>query len=241
MMTSTATLSPNAGQPRRWASPHRDCPPDQRSRAHEVIPTDRHRGESREAFELLVREHGSRLLAVARRILRSEDDAADALQDALLAAFVGWGKYQGNSQPYTWLYRIVVNACLMKLRWQKRRGAASLDALLPIFDDEGRHVEAVAQWNDQAAAALERSEMRSHMRACIDMLPTDYRTILLLRDVEEFDTDQTCLLLDLSRSAVKTRLHRARQALRALLERTLPVTSCRGGRDGLNPASHGDI
>jgi RNA polymerase sigma-70 factor (ECF subfamily) len=227
MMISTATLSPTVDKPRRWASPHRDCPPDQNPRAHDVIPTGRQSGDSREAFARLAREHGSRLLAVAHRILQSEDDAADALQDAYLAAFSGFDRFHGNSQPYTWLHRIVVNACLMKLRWQKRRGCSSLEALLPAFDDEGRHVEAVAQWNDQSAAALERSETRSQVRACIDMLPSDYRTILLLRDVEEFDTDQTCLLLDLSRSAVKTRLHRARQALRSLLERTLTVAQRR--------------
>jgi RNA polymerase sigma-70 factor, ECF subfamily len=172
-----------------------------------------------EASEDVVRMYGGRMLAVARRMLRSEEDAADVVQDAFLAAFRSIHRFQGDSQLYTWLHRIVVNAALMKLR-SRRRVIVSLDALLPEFDADGNHVLPVTPWQEQAATQLERTETRSAVRACIDRLPDDYRAILVLRDIEELDTDETAAVLGLSRSNVKTRLHRARMALRTLLEQS---------------------
>jgi RNA polymerase sigma-70 factor (ECF subfamily) len=165
----------------------------------------------------LVRRHGGRMLAVARRFLRTEADAADAIQDAFLSAFRGLDRYTGDAALGTWLHRIVVNACLMKLRARARRPAVSLDALLPVFDATGHHVKPVRPW-DGPASALDRAEVRSQVRACIDRLPDDYRTVLLLRDIEELDTAETATRLGIAPGAVKTRLHRARQALRTLLE-----------------------
>ncbi len=175
----------------------------------------------RETCEELVWQYSGRMLAVARRLLRSEEDAADAVQDAFVSALTSMHKFQGRAQLYTWLHRIVVNACLMKLRSKKRRSAASLDELLPSFDEHGCHAQLVVVWGDQAAARLEQDEVRSAVRNCIDQLPEQYRAILILRDIEEFDTEQTATLLGLSQCAVKTRLHRARQALRTLLEQVL--------------------
>jgi len=172
-------------------------------------------------FEAFVREYTGRLLAVARRLLRSEEDAADAVQDGLLSAFASRHTFRGNSTVYTWLYRIVVNACLMKIRSRPQATTVSLDGLQPTFDDRGQHCHPVSVWNEKAGSRLEREETRAAVRACIDQLPDDYRTIVLLRDIEQFNTDQTAELLDLSRVAVKTRLHRARQALRTLLQPVL--------------------
>lgn len=176
------------------------------------------RAGDRDACESVVVEYGPRMLAVARRMLRSEEDAADAVQDAFLSAFASIHRFQANSQLYTWLHRIVVNACLMKLRSQKRRDTVSLNALLPAFDESGNHAHPVATRGCQAIEHLERAETRAMVRKCVDQLPDDYRAILILRDIEELDTDETAALLGISRSAVKTRLHRARQALRTLLE-----------------------
>jgi RNA polymerase sigma-70 factor (ECF subfamily) len=157
------------------------------------------------------------MLAVARRMLRREEDAADAVQDALTSALASIHRFQENSQLYTWLHRIVVNSCLMKLRSQKRRTVMSLDALLPAFDESGKHAYPVTPWRDRATERIEQKETRAIVRKCIDQLPDDYRAILILRDIEELDTDETAALLGISRAAVKTRLHRARQALRTLL------------------------
>ncbi len=169
-------------------------------------------------FEIFVREYAGRLLAVARRFLPHDEDAADAVQDALLSAFTSRSKFRGNSTVYTWLYRIVVNTCLMKIRSRPRATAVSVDELLPAFDEQGRHANPVADFRHRVEDRLEWEETQAAVRACIDQLPDAYRTIVLLRDIEEFTTEQTAELLDLSRVAVKTRLHRARQALRTLLE-----------------------
>lgn len=171
-------------------------------------------------FEIFIREYAGRLLAVARRFLRSEEDAADAVQDALLSAFVARSSYRGNSTVYTWLYRIVVNTCLMKIRSRPRATVASLDALLPTFDEDARHARPVSIWTNKDDQ-LETEETRAAVRACIDRLPDDYRMVLLLRDIEELDTDEAAAILNLSYVALKTRLHRARQALRMMLEPVL--------------------
>jgi RNA polymerase sigma-70 factor (ECF subfamily) len=170
------------------------------------------------ASAALVRKHGGRMLAVARRFLRCEEDSADAVQDAFLSAFRSLAHFEGNSTLGTWLHRIVVNACLMKLRAQSRSRQVPIDDLLPTFDETGHHTRPVRPWEEQGLARLTREETRSQVRACIDQLPDSYRTVLLLRDIEELDTEETARHLGIAPGAVKTRLHRARQALRALLE-----------------------
>ena len=172
-------------------------------------------------FDIFVRAYAGRLLTVARRFLRHDEHAADAVQDALLSAFATRDKFRGNSTVYTWLYRIVVNTCLMNIRSRPRATAVSLDELLPAFDEQGRHAKPIVDFSHRVENRLECEETRAAVRACIDQLPDHYRMILLLRDIEEFTTEQTAELLDLSRVAVKTRLHRARQALRTLLEPVL--------------------
>jgi len=176
------------------------------------------RAGDQEASAALVRKFGGRMLAVARRFLRRDEDSADAVQDAFLAAFRSLEKFEGNSTLGTWLHRIVVNSCLTKLRAQSRSRAVPIDDLLPTFDDTGRHSKPVRSWEEQALSRLTREETRAQVLACIDRLPELYRLVLLLRDIEELDTDQTAQRLGITPGAVKTRLHRARQALRTLLE-----------------------
>jgi RNA polymerase sigma-70 factor (ECF subfamily) len=180
-------------------------------------------GESR-AFEELVRENSPRLLAVARRFFPSESDAMDALQDAYLSAFKAIGKFDGNSKLSTWLHRIVVNACLMKLRAKSRRPETQIESMLPSFDASGHRVRDTSsdgRLSETAEDALHRKESRELVRATIHELPEQYREVLLLRDIEELDTDQVAQMLDLTAGAVKTRLHRARLALKQLLESKL--------------------
>lgn len=171
-----------------------------------------------EAQETFVRQHGPYLLAVARRLLKCEQDSADAVQDTFISAFQAILQFSGASTIRTWLHRIVVNACLMKLRSDARRPIISIEALCPQFDDTGHQFGPVVPWVEQPTDKLIDAELRQQVRACIDLLPDTYRTVLLLRDMEEFDTDQTAQMLGVSVAVVKTRLHRARQALRTLLE-----------------------
>jgi RNA polymerase sigma-70 factor (ECF subfamily) len=158
------------------------------------------------------------MLAVARRFLRTEEDSADAVQDAFLSAFRSLDSFKGNSAVGTWLHRIVVNVCLMRLRARSRSRVVQFDDLLPTFDETGHHTRAVRLWADQAITGLMGAETRAQVRSCIDQLPQTYREVLLLRDIEAFDTDQAAQQLGIAPGAVKTRLHRARMALRTLLE-----------------------
>jgi len=169
-----------------------------------------------EAYESLVRSHGGAMLAAARRILRDEDEARDAVQDAFLAAFRGLADFEGTARLSTWLHRIVVNAALMRLRRRRRKPEEPIEALLPRFLEDGHHARPPAAW---AAPddLLARGEDRAYVRACIDRLPEDYRTVLVLRDIEELDTAEAARALGMTVPAVKTRLHRAREALRTLL------------------------
>jgi RNA polymerase sigma-70 factor (ECF subfamily) len=169
------------------------------------------------ACEQLVREHTGRLLAVARRYLRCEEDARDAVQEAFVAAFRAIGRFEGGSSLSTWLHRIVINACLMKLRTKRRRPEASIEELLPHFDETGHRVAEPEEWRESAETALSRSQMRARVREAIDRLPEHYRSIVMLRDIEELSTAEVARMLGLTENAVKIRLHRARQALRTLL------------------------
>ena len=169
------------------------------------------------AFEELVRGHGGRMLAVARRFL-PEEDARDAVQDALLSVTRAIGRFEGGSRLSTWLHRIVVNAALMKIRTRKRRPEQSIEELLPRFLEDGHAEEPASPWRETALQSLERQELRDLVRASIQQLPEIHRAVLLARDVEERDTRETAELLDITPANVKVRLHRARQALRTLLD-----------------------
>ncbi len=169
------------------------------------------------AFAELVRREGGRMLSVARRMLRNEEDARDAVQAAFLSAFKALPRFHGDSRLSTWLHRIVVNAALMKLRSRSRRPEEPIEALLPRYLDDGHQAEPVAKGQISTEAMLLRREVRVQVRAAIDRLPASYRTVILLRDIEQLDTAETARILELTDNAAKLRLHRARQALAKLL------------------------
>jgi RNA polymerase sigma-70 factor (ECF subfamily) len=169
------------------------------------------------AFEQVVRAYGGRLLAVARRIVGTEEDARDVVQDAFLNAFRSLSRFEGTAKLSTWLHRIVVNAALMKLRTRKRKPEQSIETLLPAFLEDGHHEELFKSWDEPVDKIMERAENRALVRKQIDALPEGYRTVLVLRDIEGLDTEETANVLGLSVNATKIRLHRARQALRTML------------------------
>jgi RNA polymerase sigma-70 factor (ECF subfamily) len=182
------------------------------------------RGEQA-AFTELVEGNTARLLAVAQRILRHEHEARDAVQEAFLMAFKGLPAFNGSAKLSTWLHRIAVNACLMRLRRRKHRAEQSIDDLLPRFDETGHWAEDPDRLAASADELLERRQTRLAVRRCIDRLPETYRTVLLMRDIEDLDTDAVAELLAITPNAVKIRLHRARQALRTLLAAELDETA----------------
>lgn len=198
--------------------------PQQRTSPHEHArdPDDSallsrlRRGEA-EAFEVLVRDLMPRLLVVARRMLRREEDARDAVQEAFVNAFKAIDSFEGQCRLSTWLHRIAINACLMRLRSLRRKPEDSIDALLPTFLEDGHTSTHTTEWRPDALSLMEQLEVREFVRTRIDQLPDSHRTVLILRDIEELSATETAQLLGIAEKLVKVRLHRARQALRTLL------------------------
>ena len=174
-----------------------------------------------DAFAQLVRAQAGRLLAVARRMLREEEEARDAVQEAFLSAFRSLASFEGQSLLSTWLHRITVNACLMRLRRRARKPEESLEGLLPSYRADGRAVTPFRPWDESALVRLEERETSELVRAAIDRLPEPYRTALLLRDLEDMDSAEIARFLGITPNALKIRVHRARQALRTLLDERL--------------------
>ncbi len=169
------------------------------------------------AFETVVKLHGGRLLATARRLLGCEEDARDALQEAFLTAFRRLSTFRGEARFSTWLHRILVNVALMKLRSRRRKPEESIEPLLPRFAQDGHHRHPVPAWCPQPEAELSRKETQERVRQSLRRLPDAYRAVMSLRDFEGYDTEETARALGISAGAVKIRLHRAHQALRTLL------------------------
>lgn len=174
------------------------------------------------ALELVVREHAGALRSTARRILRDDAAADDAVQDAFVSALRSLDGFRGQSRIRTWLHRIVVNAALAALRrrrpWDLERADDEVATWLPSFLPDGHRVPSPTPWVESFEDLLVRAEMRALVRASIDAMPEPHRSILVLRDMEELDTREVAELLGLQAGAVKVRLHRARQALRAMLQ-----------------------
>jgi RNA polymerase sigma-70 factor (ECF subfamily) len=169
------------------------------------------------AYELLVRTYGGRMLAVARGLLRHDEDARDAVQAAYISAFKGLAAFKGDCQLATWLHRIVVNTALMKLRTRRRKPEESIESMLPTYLEDGHHTADFTEWALQADRLLEQKEARGLVRSAIAQLPEAQRTVLILRDIQELSTEEAAAELGITANAVKIRLHRARQALGMLL------------------------
>jgi len=176
---------------------------------------DRLRAGDGAAFVVVVEALAGRLLAVARRFLRNEADAQDALQEAFIQAHKALPKFEARSGLATWLHSITVRACLMRLRQQRAHSTAAIESLLPQFARDGHRRDPGPAWKREEG--LEEDE-KGIIRDCIDKLPADYRNVILLRDIQELDTSEAAAVLEVSEAVVKTRLHRARQALRTLLD-----------------------
>lgn len=192
-----------------------------REREEEASLLERLRAGDERSFEQLVMLHGGAMLAVIRRMLGHDADSQDCLQDAFTSAFKALGSFQGESRLGTWLHRIAVNAALMKIRSRKRRPERPIEDLLPRYQADGHRETPVPQWAVAQDVTAIDEDTRQVVRHCIAELPETFRVVLMLRDIEECSTEETSRLLEISVANVKTRLHRARQALRELLDRHL--------------------
>jgi RNA polymerase sigma-70 factor (ECF subfamily) len=169
------------------------------------------------AFEGIMRRHNRLLFRTARSILHSDAEAEDALQDAYLSAWRALGSFRSEARLSTWLVRIVINEALGRLR----RRSAQVLAFDPSIDLSDITMEDVMEGNpdDRPDRAAMRSEMRARMEACIDMLPEAFRTVFMLRAVEEMNVEEVSAALGLPEATVRTRYFRARGLLRESLAR----------------------
>ena len=168
--------------------------------------------------ERMVRTHAPWMLAVARRSLRDHGLAEDAVQNAFASVFKNLDRFEGRSALKTWMHRILVNEALTLRRRDRQVAEASIEHLLPVFDDNGCRIEEDWATVENPESLLQRAQTRTRITELIDMLPDQYRIVLLLRDIEELSTAEVAAVLDLSETNVKVRLHRARAALKKLLE-----------------------
>ena len=162
-------------------------------------------------FEQLVLDHSSFVYNVAYRMMGNRDDAEDVVQDAFLSAYRARDRFRGASQVTTWLYRITVNASLMRLRKKSRKVEVSKDPAELVRSHDSADTR---ETPDQAALG---NELASMIQASITKLPPDLRAAVVLRDVQGLSNEGAAGALDISVSAFKTRLHRGRVALRDML------------------------
>jgi len=172
------------------------------------------------AFETLMRRHNRRLYRVARAILRSDADAEDAVQEAYIAAYRGIGTFRGDAQLSTWLTRIVVNESYGRLRRATRSRVVPMDPAGEV--QEAAMVDENTERPDQAAF---RAELRRLLERKIDALPEQFRTVFMMRDVEELSVEETAASLDIPEATVRTRAFRARALLRAALAQEIDVAT----------------
>ena len=177
-------------------------------------------GEER-AAETLVRTHASWMHSVARRILHDKGLAEDCVQEAFINAYRNIDRFGGRASLKSWLHRIVVNQALMKLRTRKRHSESPIDDLLPAFDENACRIEEPWQPLPDPDEVLAQKERCSLVRAKVEQLPESYRIVLQLRDIEDMTTQEVAESLGLTEANVKVRLHRARSALKKLLEPVL--------------------
>ena len=168
--------------------------------------------------EDLVRNNISWMIVVAQRLLIDRALAEDAVQEAFISAFNGFNEFENRSSLKTWLRRITVNAALMKLRKIKRLAEQTIDNYLPEFDQYDCRIEAAWKQTPDIEEIVANEQRRAQIHTAINKLPDTYRNVLLLRDIEGYDTGEVAELLELSESNVKVRLHRARSALKKLIE-----------------------
>lgn len=169
------------------------------------------------AFSELVKRYQNKIYRLARHITQHSEDAEDVLQETFLKAFTHLKNFEGNSKFYTWLVRIAVNESLMKLRKRRPERFVSLDEPVDTGDDQV--VREIAVWDETPEEKYSQEELRKILEGAIEDLAPIYRTVFLLRDVEELSTEETAQALDLSVPAVKSRLLRARLQLREKLTR----------------------
>ena len=169
------------------------------------------------AFGELVRRYEGKIFRLAQHVTQNREDAEDVLQETFMKAYEHLDQFQGNSKFYTWIVRIAVNQALMKLRRRKTDKSVSLDENIDTGEDT--MVREIAAWDEDPEQRFSRDELGGILDTAVQSLEPPYRSVFVLRDIDELSTEETAEALGLSVPAVKSRLLRARLQLREKLTR----------------------
>lgn len=169
------------------------------------------------AFGELVKQYEGKIFRLAQHVTQNREDAEDVLQETFMKAYEHLDQFQGNSKFYTWIVRIAVNQALMKLRRRKTDRSVSLDETIDTGEDTV--VREIAAWGEDPERRFSREELGSILDSAIQSLEPPYRSVFVLRDIDELSTEETADVLGLTVPAVKSRLLRARLQLRERLTR----------------------
>jgi RNA polymerase sigma-70 factor (ECF subfamily) len=182
---------------------------------------DRLRKGSPDAVDELLRLFQGKIFNLAMSILKNESDAEEATQDVFMTVIRKADTFKGNSALYSWMYRICVNTCLMRLRGKRRSDTVSIEEFMPVFTEEGMHASPMDDWSKEVERNALNEELGQMIRKYTDMLSEKYKVVFVLSDVEGLSNEETAQILGLTVPAVKSRLHRARLYLREQLSRYL--------------------
>jgi len=195
--------------------------PQQSAATTEAALIARLRRRDTEALEILMERHAARVYRVAFGITRNDADAEEVVQDVFLSLFEKIAAFEERAALGTWLYRVATNTALLRRRGKRLELEVSLEDQLPTFREDGHRAGErsflLADWSASAEDGLLSDETQALVRRAIDMLPPHYRAVVMLRDVEELSNEETAEILGEPVSSVKSRLHRARMALREQL------------------------
>ena len=169
------------------------------------------------AFSELVRRYEGKIFRLAQHVTQNREDAEDVLQETFMKAYEHLDQFQGNSKFYTWIVRIAVNQALMKLRRRKTDKSVSMDETIDTGEDTV--VREIAAWDENPEDRYGRDELGKILDVAVQSLDPPYRSVFVLRDIDELSTEETADVLGLSVPAVKSRLLRARLQLREKLTR----------------------
>ncbi|MCY4654164.1 MAG: RNA polymerase sigma factor [Dehalococcoidia bacterium] len=163
-------------------------------------------------FDQVVEQHSTFVYNVAFRMMGNPQDAEDVAQEAFISAFRAYERFRGESKVTTWLYRITVNAALMRLRKEKKARTLTQTGLDEVV---------IPDWSDAPFRAASDSELGNKLRDGIEMLPHEFKVAVVLRDMEELSNAEAAEVIGISVPALKSRLHRGRVLLRKHLEEYL--------------------
>jgi RNA polymerase sigma-70 factor (ECF subfamily) len=186
----------------------------------EALLGELRRGTPESVEALFDRFHG-KIYGRAMSIVKNESDAEEAVQDVFMTVVRKAHTFKGNSALYSWIYRICVNTCLMRLRGKRRHETVSIEEFMPVFTEDGMHASLIDDWSKEVERKALDKELGQVIRNSTKNLSEKYRVVFELSDVEGLPNDETAKILGLTVPAVKSRLHRARLYLREQLSKYL--------------------